>query len=289
MSDSLAGLKGSGPDLKADFGSVQAHYDLSDEFFALFLDESMTYTCAKFDGPDASLAEAQRAKIDHTLAKLNLRSGQLLLDVGCGWGATALRAREKFGARVIGLTLSRNQYEYAKFVAKSRGVSDVEYRLEGWESFDQPVDRIVSIGAMEHFGVAKYAEFFRRCHALLPADGVLVVHLITLGRPSKSFGFLRFRHFLFREIFPNAVAPPPELVLQRAREGNFEMVHAESLRLHYARTLDCWAANLAANRERACRLTSEQTFATYMKYLTGCAGYFRSGDVNLYQFKFLKA
>src|SRR4051794_1197902 len=130
MDDKAAKLADGVRHLAADFASVQAHYDLSDDFFALFLDPSMTYTCAKFDGPNSSLAEAQLSKIDHTLAKLNLEPGRLLLEVGCGWGATALRAREKFGARVIALTLSRNQYEYAKSVAGARGVTDVEYRLE---------------------------------------------------------------------------------------------------------------------------------------------------------------
>jgi cyclopropane-fatty-acyl-phospholipid synthase len=274
--------------LHTDFASVQAHYDLSDEFFALFLDASMTYTCAMFDGPHMSLEQAQLAKIDHTLAKLGLRDGHVLLEVGCGWGATALRARELCRTRVIALTLSQNQYQYATRIATQRGATDVEFRLQGWETFDEPVDRIVSIGAMEHFGVAKYPAFFQKCHHLLPEAGVLVLHLITLGKPSSSFAFLRFRHFLSKRIFPNAFAPPPEVVVEQARRQRFELLHVESLRPHYARTLDCWATNLVANRDHAIAITSRETYDTYIKYLTTCAGYFRSGEVNLHQFTFRK-
>src|SRR6185503_18954883 len=139
--------------LAADFAPVQAHYDLSDEFFALFLDPSMTYSCAKFDTPQTSLADAQRAKIDLSLGKCELKPGQRLLDIGCGWGATALRGNEKYGANVTGLTLSRNQHAHCQRLAAGR--KGIEFRLEGWETFDEKVDRIVSIGAFEHFGRAK--------------------------------------------------------------------------------------------------------------------------------------
>src|SRR5688500_13131157 len=131
------------PRLQADFAPVQAHYDLNDEFFALFLDPSMTYSCAKFAGPGVTLAEAQRAKIDLSLGKCELRPGMRLLDVGCGWGATALRARDHYGVRVTGLTLSRNQHRHCQDLAAGR--DGIEFRLEGWETFDEPVDRIVSV------------------------------------------------------------------------------------------------------------------------------------------------
>jgi cyclopropane-fatty-acyl-phospholipid synthase len=285
---SLANPSGNRADsvLKPDFESVQAHYDLSDEFFSLFLDPSMTYSCAKFDKPDLSLEEAQRAKIDLTLKKCELRPGCRLLDVGCGWGSTALRANELYNAHVVALTLSRNQYEYAQRLASGR--PGIEFRLQGWEEFDEKVDRIVSIGAMEHFGVAKYAAFFERCHRLLPDHGILVLHLITLGKPTNSFAFFRFVHFLSTKIFPNGFVPPPEVVIERARAGGFELVHAESLRHDYAQTLDCWLNNLVKNQRRAAAVTSEANVSMYMKYLAGCARYFRSGEVNIHQFKLRK-
>jgi cyclopropane-fatty-acyl-phospholipid synthase len=269
--------------LRADFAAVQAHYDLSDDFFRLFLDPSLTYSCARFETPDMSLTDAQLAKIDTTLAKCELRPGQRLLDIGCGWGATALRAQERHGVDVVGLTLSRNQYLHNH--ARSAGRPGLGFRLEGWETFNEPVDRIVSIGAFEHFGRDKYPAFFARCRALLPEDGVLLLHTITLGRPSKAFAFLRFVHFLSTKIFPGGDVPTPERVIEAARTGGLEVVHVEGLRPHYVRTVECWIANLTANEKRAVELVGEETYRTYMKYLTGCASFFRSGEAGVFQFK----
>ena len=267
-----------------EFKRVQAHYDLSDEFFALFLDPSMTYSCAKFDTPDTTLAAAQQAKIDLSLSKCELRPEHRLLDVGCGWGATALRAAEKYGCRVTGLTLSANQHRHDVELAADH--PKVEFRLQGWETFEEKVDRIVSIGAFEHFCRTKYPAFFAKCRSLLPDDGVMMVHTITQGKPNEDWDFLRFVHFIATEIFPGGDVPPPELVIASARTAGFEVVHVESLRPHYAITLDHWAANLKANHDRAVAVASEETYATYMKYLTGCADLFRSGECNLHQFKF---
>ena len=269
--------------LAADFAPVQAHYDLNDEFFALFLDPSMVYSCAKFDTPDTTLADAQRAKIDLSLGKLDLRPGQRLLDVGCGWGATALRAREKYGAEVVGLTLSKNQHARCESLAAGR--EGIEFRLEGWETFEGKADRIVSIGAFEHFGRDKYPDFFARMRAALPDDGWMLLHTITLGKPSKAFSFLRFVHFMSVKIFPGGDVPAPEKVIESARNGGFEAVHVESLRPHYAVTLDRWAENLRNNHDRAAAVAGEDTYNTYMKYLTDCAKYFRSGECNVYQFR----
>jgi cyclopropane-fatty-acyl-phospholipid synthase len=253
-----------------DFAPVQAHYDLSDDFFRLFLDPSMTYSCARFEGPESTLEEAQRHKVATTLAKCDLRPGLRLLDVGCGWGATAVAAHELHGVSVVGLTLSRNQHRHNLALIADRPA--LEFRLEGWETYHEPVDRIVSIGAFEHFGRAKYGAFFERCRSLLPPGGVLLLHTITLGKPTKSFGFLRFVHFMSTKIFPGGDVPPPERVLESARAAGFEAVHIESLRSHYARTLDCWASNLEGNVERAVALVGDEVYQTYLKYLRGCAG-----------------
>jgi cyclopropane-fatty-acyl-phospholipid synthase len=266
-----------------DFKRVQAHYDLSDEFFALFLDPTMMYSCAKFDTPETTLEEAQRAKIDLSLGKCELKPGMRLLDIGCGWGATALRAHEKYGAKVTGLTLSKNQYEHDVRLAAGR--EGMEFRLEGWETYEGQVDRIVSIGAFEHFGRPKYPEFFAKCRKVLPADGVMLLHTITHGKPNDDWDFLRFVHFIATEIFPGGDVPPPEMVVEHARKGGFEVVHVESLRLHYARTLDLWAENLEAKKDEAVRVASQEVYDMYMKYLTGCANLFRGGETNVYQYK----
>src|SRR5262249_19777579 len=139
-----------GEELEVDFASIQAHYDLNDEFFGLFLDPSMTYTCARFSSPGATLAEAQLAKIDLCLDKCQLSPGHRLLETGCGWGAAAVRARDRHGVEVVALTLSRNQHEHNLRLAGGR--DGIEFRLEGWETFHEPVDRILAIGAFEHFG-----------------------------------------------------------------------------------------------------------------------------------------
>ena len=147
--------------LKPHFDDVQAHYDLSDEFFRLFLDPTQTYSCAYFVNDDMTLQEAQIAKVDLSLSKLNLRPGMTLLDVGCGWGATMMRAVEQYDADVVGLTLSRNQQaQVEKLFAASTSPRTKRVLLEGWEKFDEPVDRIVSIGAFEHFGQDRYDDFF---------------------------------------------------------------------------------------------------------------------------------
>jgi cyclopropane-fatty-acyl-phospholipid synthase len=273
------------PPLETEFEMVQAHYDLSDEFFALFLDPTLTYTCAYFEKPESTLTEAQVAKVDRSLAKCDLHPGQRLLEIGCGWGALAVRAAEKYQVRVIGLTLSRNQATHCQSLASGR--NDLDFRLEGWETFHEPVDRIIAIGAFEHFGADKHALFFERCRSILPPDGVMMLHMITVGKPCKSFAFGRFLHFLSVRIFPGSYLPPaPERVIEFARAGGFECVHVESFRPHYARTLDCWAENLRAQQAKAIEIAGERIYKDYIKYLTSCADWFRSGECNLHQFTF---
>jgi len=268
--------------LTVDFQSVQAHYDLSDAFFKLYLDPTMTYSCAYFRAGKETLEEAQIAKIDLSLGKLKLRPGERLLDIGCGWGSTARRAREKYNVKVVGLTLSKNQFSHASQL--SSGDDDLEFRLEGWETYHEPCDKIVSIGAFEHFTPAKYDAFFSRCKDMLSPQGLLLLHTITTGTPNASFAFKRWTHFIITNIFPGGRLPDPEQVVSHSRRAGFELLHAESLRLHYARTLDLWAENLQSNRERAVEITSDETYETYLKYLTSCAEHFRAGDVNVYQF-----
>jgi cyclopropane-fatty-acyl-phospholipid synthase len=279
--------------LTPHFGDVQAHYDLSDDFFRLFLDRSQTYSCAYFERDDLTLEEAQLAKIDLSLGKLGLQPGMTLLDVGCGWGATMRRAIEKYDVNVIGLTLSKNQ---AVHVEKSFDEMDSplgkRVLLEGWEQFNEPVDRIVSIGAFEHFGHDRYDGFFAMAHNVMPADGVMLLHTITgltmqdaidLGLPI-SMDLLRFLKFIQTEIFPGGRLPTIEMVEEHSSKGGFTLARRQSLQPHYARTLDLWAEGLQAHKDEAIQIQSEEIYERYIKYLTGCAKMFWGGYADINQF-----
>ena len=274
---------------------VRAHYDLCDEFFALFLDPTRTYSCAYFKSGGTTLEDAQRAKIDLSLDKCDLRPGMRLLDIGCGWGATALRAASTRLVSVVGLTLSKNQFRHANRLAAAH--DDVEFRLQAWEQFDEPVDRIVSIGALEHFRVERYPQFFARCRKVLPSDGRMMLHSIVHGKPHEvDFGpnefdeeFLDYARFIRKHIFPGGQVPARETVVEHAGREGFECIRLHSLREHYARTLDCWSSNLEAQRARAVELTSIEIYDRYMRYLTESAHYFRTGHCDVVQFSFRRA
>ncbi len=277
--------------LKPFYKQVQAHYDLSNEFFALFLDPSMTYSCAYFASDDLSLEQAQRAKIDLTLGKCDLHAGHRLLDIGCGWGATVRRAVTAHGVRAVGLTLSKAQHQLASERLADLGPA-AEIRLQGWEEYDEPVDRIVSIGAFEHFREERYAAFFAKCRNLLPAGGRLVLHTIVwpeqeaLKERGLEVGFddVQFLKFIGRSIFPGGQLRTPTVIARYATAAGFAITQTQALRPHYARTLDQWAANLQAAREQAIKLTSVEVYDVYMHYLTGCAKYFRDGFLDVVQF-----
>ncbi len=283
--------------LEPHFEDVQAHYDLSNEFFQLFLDPSQTYSCAYFENPDATLEEAQLAKIDLALGKLGLQPGMTLLDVGCGWGAVLNRALNSYDVNVVGLTLSKNQKAHVEsLLDASPSKRSKQVLLHGWEEYDEPVDRIVSIGAFEHFGHDRYDDFFTMAHKALPADGVMLLHTITGIHPADAqeqgvkltFDDARFIKFMLTEIFPGGRLPSISMVQERASAAGFTCTRTQLLQLHYARTLDLWAEALEARRDEAIEIQSLEVYDRYMKYLTGCAGAFRKGIVNVGQFTLKK-
>lgn len=282
-------------DLEPHFDDVQAHYDLSDEFFELFLDPTRTYSCAYFARDDMSLQEAQLAKIDLSLSKLNLRPGMTLLDVGCGWGATMLRALEKYDVNVVGLTLSRNQAATVeRRFAESDSPRSKRVLLQGWEQFDEPVDRIVSIGAFEHFGRDRYDDFFRFAYDALPDDGVMMLHTICVCSEEEmknikvTMTLLKFIKFIMDEIFPGGRLPSVVDVENYSQKAGFRCDRVHSLRPHYAKTLDLWAEALQAHRDQAIAIQSQEVYDRYMRYLTGCADLFRNGNTDVCQFTLVK-
>jgi cyclopropane-fatty-acyl-phospholipid synthase len=284
------------PTLKPFYDKVQAIYDddHSTQFVSLFLDPSMVYSCAYFERPEMSLEEAQTAKLDLALGKCDLKPGQRLLDIGCGWGACLFRAAEKYQVNAVGVTLSKGQADYVQEKIKNRppASGSVEVRLQGWEEFDEPVDRIVSIGAFEHFRIERFRPFFQRCRKILPADGCMLLHTIVWYRLDilEKLGLkvelehILFAKFIKKHIFPGGQLADPDFIAANAEEAGFEVTRRHSLRLHYARTLETWAANLEARKADALAMGSQAVYDRYMNYLTGCARNFRSGHIDIIQF-----
>jgi cyclopropane-fatty-acyl-phospholipid synthase len=263
----------------------------------LFLDPTMAYTCAYFERDDMTLEEASIAKFDLALGKLNLEPGMTLLDIGCGWGGGLVRAIEKFDVNVIGITLSRNQFEYSKAkLAKIPTDRTVEVRLQGWEEFEEKVDRIVTIGAFEAFKSERYPAFFQRAYDILPDDGRMLLHTIVTYTQQQqlergvsiTMNDIRFAKFIGEVIFPGGQLPAQEDLFKLADESGFTIERAQLLGEHYERTLNIWAANLEANKEKAIANQSEEIYERYMHYLTGCEHFFRKGISNVGQFTCVK-
>ncbi|OBG60166.1 MULTISPECIES: methoxy mycolic acid synthase MmaA3 [unclassified Mycobacterium] len=293
MSDNPAGAARA----RSNSDDVRAHYDLSNEFFALFQDPTRTYSCAYFPRADMTLQEAQLAKLDLTLDKLGLQPGMTLLDVGCGWGSALKRAVERYDVNVVGLTLSRNQHAYCQQVLD--GIDTHRSRrvlLCDWSEFSEPVDRIVTIEALEHFGFHRYDDFFKFAYTSLPGDGVMLLHSIT-GLHGKqvierglplTIEVAKFIRFIVTDIFPGGRLPMIETIEQHAAKVGFGVTRVQSLRADFARTLDLWAEALRARRKEAVEIQSEEVYERYMRYLTGCARAFRTGYIDCNQFTLQK-
>ncbi|MCB0943027.1 MAG: class I SAM-dependent methyltransferase [Mycobacterium sp.] len=290
-------MSGVDSDLTPYYEESQSIYDVSNDFFALFLGPTMGYTCGYYEREDMNLEESQIAKFDLALGKLDLEPGMTLLDVGCGWGGALELAVQKYDVNVIGITLSKAQSEFARErLAKLDTKRSIEVRLQGWEEFDEPVDRIVSIGAFEAFKVERYPLFFDKAYKLLPDGGRMLLHTI-LAHTQKFFrdngikvtiSDLKFMQFIEAEIFPGGRLPAVEDIEQLAADSGFVLERVHLLREHYARTLDMWASNLLATRDEAIAITSPEVYERYMKYLTGCADFFRRGITNIGQFTLVK-
>src|ERR1700757_823810 len=236
-------------ELKPYYADSQAAYDISDDFFGLFLDSTWAYTCAYFERDDMTLQEAQLAKLDLALDKLNLEPGMTLLDVGCGWGGALVRAVEKYDVNVIGITLSRNHYQRSKArLAAIPTTRHAEARLQGWEEFDEKVDRIVSFEAFDAFHKERYGAFFERSFDTLPDAGGMRLHSLSAYDRrwlheqgiALTMSDLRFLKFLRESIFPGGELPSEPDIVDNAKNAGFSLEQTQLLQAHYAKTLTAW-------------------------------------------------
>ncbi|WP_321884334.1 cyclopropane-fatty-acyl-phospholipid synthase family protein [Paraburkholderia bannensis] len=273
-----------------DKKAIQYHYDVSNEFYKLWLDENMVYSCAYFENGDEDLATAQIKKIDHILTKIQLKEGQTLLDIGCGWGALVLRAAQKFGARCVGVTLSQNQFDLATQRVKDAGLQDrIEIRLQDYRDVQGQFDRITSVGMFEHVGRKNLPGYFTKVRELLADDGIAMNHGITSSDAESGETALGGGEFIDRYVFPDGELPHISLALEAAQRGGLEAVDVESLRRHYAHTLDLWADNFEARADEARKLVDDEKFRIWRVYLAGCAYAFEHDDVSIYQIVCRKA
>ena len=286
------------PKLEPKYDELQSIYDISNEFFELFLGPTMGYTCGYYPHQATTRDEAQNAKFDLALGKLDLQPGMTLLDIGCGWGGGMQRAIEKYDVNVIGLTLSKQQREYAiAKLARVPTTRNVEVRLQGWEEFTDRVDRIVSIGSFEHFGHERYPDFFKTAYDALPDDGVMLLHTITAitGQDeaqrrglSLTIDLAKFAVFIMKEIFPGGQLPGAEMPKDYARQAGFWVTRDDEIGPNYVRTLQDWATALAANKEKAIAAQSQEVYDRYDRYLNGCVKLFRDGYTSVHQYTLQK-
>jgi cyclopropane-fatty-acyl-phospholipid synthase len=280
-------------DRQNDAHAIEHHYDVSNDFYRLWLDQDMVYSCAYFPTQTESLAEAQSAKLDHILKKIMLQPGERLLDIGCGWGALVMRAAQKFGAQAVGVTLSKNQYELARERVAAAGLSgQVEIRLQDYRDLDArdgQFDKITSIGMFEHVGLNHLPAYFSQIHALLKDGGLVLNHGITSTDPGSGTAPLGAASFIEKYVFPNGELPHISLALQALQTAGLESLDIECLRRHYARTLACWTDNYESQRDTIRTLVDETTYRVWRIYLAGCAHAFAQNWVSLYQVLACKA
>lgn len=260
---------------------VSSHYDIGNDFYKLWLDETMSYSCAYFEKPDATLYEAQVAKIEHSLKKLCLSEGMTLLDIGCGWGGLLIAAAKKYKVKGLGLTLSQEQCKEANARIAAEGLSDlVEVKVMDYRDLEKSglqFDRIISIGMVEHVGRDNYSLYMRCAKAALKPGGVFMLHSITGRKENDGDPWIK------KYIFPGGVVPSLRELIYNAYDAGFLLKDAESLRLHYYKTLVCWYENFQAHRDEVLEMMGEEFTRMWELYLGCCAASFHWANIDIHQ------
>jgi cyclopropane-fatty-acyl-phospholipid synthase len=264
--------------------NVAHHYDLDDRLYDLFLDENRQYSCGYFCDPANSLDQAQRDKMAHIAAKLDLRPGMRVLDIGCGWGGMAFYLHKHFDVDVVGITLSEEQLKYARADAVKRGVADrVRFELIDYRDVTGQFDRIVSVGMFEHVGPPHYRRFYRKCRDLLTVDGAMLLHTIgRMGGPGTTDAWAS------KYIFPGGYAPALSEITSASEALNLIQTDCETWRLHYTMTLRHWYARIMEKRAEIEAIYDARFFRMWQFYLSGCANAFEHGILCVYQLQYAK-
>ncbi|EPG7016601.1 class I SAM-dependent methyltransferase, partial [Pseudomonas aeruginosa] len=264
--------------------AIGFHYDVSNDFYRLWLDREMVYSCAYFEDAAHDLDQAQQAKLEHLCRKLRLAPGQRLLDIGCGWGALIVHAARRHGVCAHGITLSRNQYEHVQARIAREGLAGrVTVALKDYAELDGSAvyDRIVSVGMFEHVGLERLPRYFDTARRLLAPGGVFLNHGIT--QSGEGWGRTVGTSFINRYVFPGGELDSVSNVQRVMERRGFEILDVEALRPHYALTLRAWVNRLRAAEAEALRLVSPAVYRVWCLYMAACARAFEAGDVGVYR------
>jgi len=270
--------------IKTNKDNIQFHYDIGNDFYKLWLDDTMTYSCGYFENCSDSLNQAQKNKVKHIIRKLNLKEGQTLLDIGCGWGELIILAAKQYKVKALGITLSKEQYQKVTERIKEEGLENlVEVRIADYRELkDISFDRIVSVGMLEHVGKDCLSEFFKVLNNLLKEKGVSLLHCITGVNEGGT------NTWIDKFIFPGGYVPAIKDLITYIAEENFEIIDIESLRRHYGKTLECWAHNFEVALPEIEKTKDETFIRMWRLYLNACAASFNCGNINIHQILFAK-